>query len=253
MRSRGVIMGVLLVSVTAGAAVAAAEPHPRAVRAVQQDAELGLTTQTAVASDGALVVTAQAAGLTIDKRVYSDGRFDVRIAFGTNDRVVIAADVDGISVATAHEATIRLNPAGDMEYEPRARRVREWLAASAAVGRFRQLVDALERRGGRDPEALSLRATGALVAELLGDPGAARRFGERVAGGGAGFRKAQQYTQSCWDIYQRLVLQASYQLESCIASFAVYNPLRQVCAAVWILQIESAWFQFLSCSAIPLK
>jgi hypothetical protein len=49
------------------------------------------------------------------------------------------------------------------------------------------------------------------------------------------------------------VLQASYQLESCIASFAVYNPLRQVCAAVWILQIESAWFQFLSCSAIPLK
>jgi hypothetical protein len=198
MRSRGVIVGALLVSVTAGAAVASAEPRPRAVRAVQQDAELGLTTQTAIASDGALVVTAQAAGLTIDKRVYSDGRFDVRIAIGTNDRVVIAADADGISVATAHEATIRLNPAGDGEYEPRARRVRGWLAASAAVGRFRQLVDALERRGGRDPEALSLRATGALVAELLGDPGAARRFGERVAGGGAGFRKAQQYTQSCW-------------------------------------------------------
>ena len=91
------------------------------------------------------------------------------------------------------------------------------------------------------------------LAELLGDPGAARRFGQSVAGGGGALRKVQQYTQSCWDVYQRLVLQASYQLESCIASFAVYNPLRQVCAAVWILQVESAWFQFLSCSAIPLK
>ena len=246
-------MGTLVMSVTAGSAVAGAEPHARVVRAVQEDAELGLTTQTAVAADGALVVTAHAGGLTIDKRVYGDGRFDVRIAMGTHDRVVVAADADGISVSTTNEATIRLDPAGDGESEARARRVRGWLATSAAVGRFRQLVDALERRGGRDPEALSLRATGALVAELLGDPGAARRFGERVAGSGAAYRKAQQYTQSCWDIYQRLVLQASYQLESCIASFAVYNPLRQVCAAVWILQVESAWFQFLSCSAIPLK
>ena len=252
MRSRGVVVGTLLASVMAGPAVAGPEPHPRTIRVLQQDTELGLTMETTAAPDGALVVTAQAAGLTIDKRVYSDGRFDVRIAIGKADRVVIAADADGISVATARDTTIRLNPAADADYESKAQRVRGWLASSTAVGRFRQLVDVLERRGGRDPEALSLRATGALVAELLGDPGAARRFGERVAGG-AGFRKAQQYTYSCFDIYQRLVLQASYQLESCIASFAVYNPLRQVCAAVWILQVESAWFQFLSCSAIPLK
>lgn len=252
MRSRHVMVGALLVSITAGPAVAGPESSPGMIRAAQHDTELGLTTQTAAASDGALVVTAQAAGLTIDKRVYSDGRFDVRIATGKADHVVIAADAEGIRVAAAHGETIRLDPSGDTEYEPRLRRVRGWLAASAAVGQFRQLVDALDRRGGRDPEALSLRATGALVAELLGDPGAARRFGERVAGGAA-YRKVQQYTYSCFDIYQRLVLQASYQLESCIASFAVYNPLRQVCAAVWVLQVESAWFQFLSCSAIPLK
>ena len=247
------VLAAALAMVTAGPAAAGPETQPRPIRAVQNEAELGLTATTMAAADGAVVVSAQAAGLTVDKRVYSDGRFDVRIAIGRNDRLVIAADADGISVATAREATVRLNPAGDAGYEVKMQRVRGWLAASAAVGRFRQLVDALDRRGARDPEALSLRATGALVAELLGDPGAARRFGQSVAGSGAGLRRVQQYTQSCWDVYQRLVLQASYQLESCIASFAVYNPLRQVCAAVWILQVESAWFQFLSCSAIPLK
>jgi hypothetical protein len=247
------VMGAVLVIAAAGPAAAGPDPQLRPVRAVQNDTELGLTTSTALASDGALVVSAQAAGLTVDKRIYSDGRFDVRIAIGRSDRVVIAADPDGISVATAREATVRLNPAGGEADSETTHRVRGWLAASQAVGRFRQLVDALERRGARDPEGLSLRATGALVAELLGDPGAARRFGQSVAGSGAALRKVQQYTQSCWDVYQRLVLQASYQLESCIASFAVYNPLRQVCAAVWILQVESAWFQFLSCSAIPLK
>jgi hypothetical protein len=247
------VMGAVLVIAAAGGATAGPDVQPRPIRAVQSDAELGLTTSTAVASDGAFVVSAQAAGLTIDKRVYGDGRFDVRIALGQRDRVVIAADAEGISVSAGHEKTVRLNPAVDNGHEEKGRRVRGWLASSGAVARFRQLVDALERRGARDPEALSLRATGALVAELLGDPGAARRFGQAVAGSGATLRKVQQYTQSCWDVYQRLVLQASYQLESCIASFAVYNPLRQVCAAVWILQVESAWFQFLSCSAIPLK
>ena len=247
------VMGAVLVIAAAGPAAAGPDAQLRPIRAIQNDAELGLTTSTAVASDGAFVVSAQAAGLTIDKRVYSDGRFDVRIALGAEDRVVIAADADGISVSAAGERTLRVNPAVDDGHEETGRRVRGWLAASGAVARFRQLVDALDRRGARDPEALSLRATGALVAELLGDPGAARRFGQSVAGGGGALRKVQQYTQSCWDVYQRLVLQASYQLESCIASFAVYNPLRQVCAAVWILQVESAWFQFLSCSAIPLK
>ncbi len=58
---------------------------------------------------------------------------------------------------------------------------------------------------------------------------------------------------SCWDIYQRLVVAAANALESCLASFAVYNPLRQACAFVWTLQVESAWFQFLSCSSFPMK
>ena len=42
-------------------------------------------------------------------------------------------------------------------------------------------------------------------------------------------------------------------LQSCLNSFAVYNPMRQVCAFIWTLQVESAWFQFLSCSSFPVK
>ena len=67
-------------------------------------------------------------------------------------------------------------------------------------------------------------------------------------------RKAQAgHTPSCWDTYQRLVVAAANALQSCLASFAVYNPMRNACAFVWTLQVESAWFQFLSCSSFPMK
>ena len=58
---------------------------------------------------------------------------------------------------------------------------------------------------------------------------------------------------SCYDSYQALVVQAAAQMEQCMGQFGVWNPMRQVCAGVWTLQVESAWFSFLSCSAIPLK
>jgi hypothetical protein len=49
------------------------------------------------------------------------------------------------------------------------------------------------------------------------------------------------------------VVRAAAQMEQCMGQFGVWNPMRQVCAGVWTLQVESAWFSFLGCSAIPLK
>lgn len=253
-----VVAGVMaLVLALAGATMAA--PHGkvlRPVRVVQDVPELGLSAGVTMESDGGLAVTATAGDLTVRKQVYADGRFVVRVATQGEDRLLISGAPHAVKVAYGTEAAVELSADRDLEYEGKARRVRSWLARSDAVQRFRHINEVLEQQDALSPELLSLRITGALVAELLGDPGAARRLSRSMTSQLARrLRKAQNgYTSSsCWDTYQRLVVQAANSLQSCISSFAVYNPLRQVCAFVWTLQVESAWFQFLSCSSIPMK
>ena len=115
------------------------------------------------------------ATLTVRKQVYADGRFVVRVATRGDDRLLISGTANGMRVAYGREAAVDLRADRDGDYDGKARRVRGWLARSDAVQRFRQINEALEQQDALSPEALSLRVTGALLAELLGDPGAAQR------------------------------------------------------------------------------
>lgn len=259
-RRWNVVVGLMAVVVAfAGAAEAApAGTAVRPVRQVQALPELGLSAGVTMETDGALAVSATAGDLTVTKRVYADGRFVVRLAKGEGDRVLLRGGAGGLTVSYGTESAVELRADGDAEYPGKARRVRGWLARSEAVLHFRQINDVLEQQELASPEALSLRVTGALLAELLGDPGASQRLSRAIVSKLAlRLRKAQSggsgYTMSCWDRYASLVNQAANQLQSCYASFAVYNPMRQICSFVWTLQVESAWFQFLSCSSFPLK
>jgi len=247
-------MGLVLTSV-GGAAAMPVERAVRPVRLLQDLPELGLSAGVRMETDGALAVTATAGELAVRKQVYADGRFVVRVATRGEDRLLISGTINGLTVAYGLDASVDLHADRDSDYDGKARLVRGWLARSDAVQRFRQISEALERQDAVSPEALSLRVTGALLAELLGDPGAAQRLSRSITARLAhGFRKAQAgHTTSCWDTYQRLVMAAANALESCLNSFAVYNPMRNLCAFVWTLQVESAWFQFLSCSSFPVK
>ncbi len=245
----------LVLASASGAAAMPVEKTVRPVRLLQDLPELGLSAGVRMETDGGLAVTATAGELTVRKQVYADGRFVVRVATRGEDRLLISGTANGLTVAYGRDASVDLHADRDSDYDGKARRVRGWLARSDAVQRFRQINEALERQDAVSPEALSLRVTGALLAELLGDPGAAQRLSRSITARLAQrFRKAQAgHTPSCWDTYQRLVVAAANALESCLNSFAVYNPMRNVCAFVWTLQVESAWFQFLSCSSFPMK
>ncbi len=252
-----VVVGVMA-TVVASAGGTTAMPGStalRPVRLVQDLPELGLSAGVTMEADGALAVTATAGDLTVRKQVYADGRFVVRVATRGEDRLLISGGGNGLRVAYGSEGTVELRADHDLEYEGNARRVRGWLARSEAVQRYRQIAGVLDQQDAASPEAVSLRVTGALLAELLGDPGAAQRLSRSLSATlGSRLRKAQAgHTTSCWDTYQRLVMSAASALESCLNSFAVYNPLRQVCVFVWTLQVESAWFQFLACSSFPVK
>ena len=132
-------------------------------------------------ADGALAVSATAGELTVRKQVYADGRFVVRVATQGDDRLLISGTANGLNVAYGREAALDLRADRDSDYDGKARRVRGWLARSDAVQRFRQIDEALEQQDAVSPEALSLRVTGALVAELLGDPGAAQRLSRSIS------------------------------------------------------------------------
>src|SRR5262249_31070778 len=99
---------------------------------------------------------------------------------------------------------------------------------------------------------LSLRVTGAIVSQVDGDDGAVRRLGRELRSKFGSNMKRVRLRESCWDSYQALVVRAAGQMEQCMGQFGVANPMRQLCAFVWTLQVESAWFSFLGCSAIPV-
>lgn len=210
-----------------------------------------LSASLAETGDGGVVMEVESEGLVVRKVVYPDGRFSAEFRLG-GDRLAVAGDHDGVRLARESDA-IHLPPgAAD---QAQAQRARIMLAASPAVRRFRQLVGALESGERFDGAALSLRATGALLAEIDGDGAAARRFSRQLLSrlGGGVRRVRQTYPASCWSTYEAAVVQAANELEKCLADFAVYNPARNLCVFVWVLKVEAAWFGLLKCSAVPLN
>jgi hypothetical protein len=227
---------------------------PAPARGLPQAAELGLTAGVLAGPDGSLEVVATAGDLSVRKAVYADGRFTLRIARGADDSIEIVGEPAGLRVRAGRDAAVWLRTDAGPGHEDRARHVRTSLARSEAVHRLRQIATALDLDDAATPEALSLRITGALLAELSGDTAAAQRFSRTVTAQlSRRLRKAQTSSTSCWDTYQALVNQAANELASCLASFAIYNPARNLCSFVWVLQVESAWFSFLACSSFPVK
>ena len=57
----------------------------------------------------------------------------------------------------------------------------------------------------------------------------------------------------CWAIYVSNTIRAANDLERCYSYYSIWDPRRQACSFVWTLQVEGAWFGYLSCSSVPLK
>ena len=245
------LMGIVIVAMTVAGAMPARAQTLRPIRSAQAVPDLGLTISVTQDDDGSIVLRATSGDLTVHKRVFADGTYAVRIRRGGDD-VVISA-VPGRTTVRASGIVTDLRTEPDASFEGRARRVRESLAKSEAIQRFRQITAALDQSGEASPEAMALRITGAVVAELSGDPAAARRLSRAILGRYGATLRSVQTGSTCYDRYQAIVSTAARQLDSCLGSFNPFNPMRNLCVFVWTLQVESAWFQFLACSSVPLK
>jgi hypothetical protein len=237
--------GVVLLAML-GWAPADAAPAARAGRAqAGGDVTYSLRPDT----DGSFVLAASSSEVTMRKAVYEDGHSVTVIERG-NDRVTISATGAGLLVSrNGRSATIGTDARGD---EPWVR-VRALLAGSPAVRAFRTLSNALENVEADDPEQIGVRVSGALVAQLDGDEAAVGRLSRALrARHGGPLRQVRATATDCWAIYQAGVMKAAADLEACLNPISMWNPMRNVCAFVWTLQVEGLWFAYLSCCSVPL-
>jgi hypothetical protein len=248
----GVVTKAMIVAMLGGGTAAARTPAQgpaplplKPIKQVSGRAELGLTVGVSTASDGAMLLSATAGDLSFRKVVYADGRFQAQIEQG-RDRIAFAGS-EGRMVVTYGSRSLTLSADQD---DQQPARVRALIVSSPALRQFRRLAAQLEATGDVTPEILGLRVTGAVVSEVDGDEGAVRRLSRELRAKFSANVKMVRLPSSCYDTYQALVVQSAAQLEQCMGQFGVWNPMRQVCAGVWTLQVESAWFSFLSCSAI---
>ena len=201
-------------------------------------------------NDGSIETTAVSSEVSFKKIVFPDGRTEASFERG-RDRVSVVSTQSGVTVSRgADTTTIEHSNVS----EEKLGRVRSMWATSPALRAFRALVAAIEESDEiAAPEPFAVRLTGALVAQLDGDDGAIARLAGRIRLQVAGpERKASLTTIDCWSIYADAVVRAARDLENCLKYFSIWDPRRNGCSFVWVLQVEGAWFGYLSCSSVPM-
>lgn len=242
-----------------GHAFAASAPA-RAARVTQtQTTPEGVSYSFTTGPDESSVLTADAGDLHLEKTVSPEGA--TQLVLRGSDEVRIALNVEGVTVWADNrpiELRVGRAGAGSDRAEP-ARRARIALAASQSVQAFRALVAAMGEREPATPVDHALLLSGALVAQLAGDPAALRNHAREQAGRArarAGVRQARLSAPitDCWGQYEQYMLWAYYQYLQCLTDAGAGLRIFGVkwCDVQYAIRAESAWFQFLSCSTIPL-
>lgn len=122
--------------------------------------------------DGCITLIASVADMAVRKTVSSDGHAAVTIE-RDDDLVSIVSARTTIAVSRGH-GSVLVNVVGG--HEEQLRRVRQLVLGSTAIRGLRTLATVFDESGSQSPEKLALRFTGALVAQLDGEEGAARRL-----------------------------------------------------------------------------
>jgi hypothetical protein len=197
-------------------------------------------------------------GVAIEKIVNERGEFSLEVSRG-RDRVRVALGAVGFTVEVGGKTFALERSAATVQQQAQLRAA---LARSGALATFRKAAAAAEVRidGGARPTALdeTLLLDGAFVSFLLGDDAALVRHGRRVARQGYALMKVSQFA-ACYDYYYAAMASAYAKLIECNRNALsstqpyVYRPaLYWACQAEYFARTQSAYYQFLSCSAIPI-
>ncbi len=218
------------------------------------DAATGTVLTLSRRGQGAITLQAAAPGLDITKLVTPAGRIDLRLTT-PDDAVRLVVNRDRL-VVTRGDRKAEFDTAAPDDLV--IQRFQVVLAGSVAVRRFRQLYAALGESTRLRPEGMALGNVDAMLGWLQGDVDAVRRRA-RPSPGTLETRALSLLSDtgdqkpSCYEVWEAEVIEAWNDYEACVYSFDWWNPAREVCAFLWVIRVESAWFTMIGCSAIPIK
>ncbi len=196
---------------------------------------------------GALRVEIDGHNLEVRKTLHANGDFDLALR-SDNDRIAVVRRGSQVRVSRRDRAIdLGTEALGEDDLD----QLQQMLAGSAAVRRFRAMKSMLAPTTKGTGLAIAVDVIDMMLAVLKGEsptlpspatPPAMSAMVNMEDGG-----------PTCYDTWQGEVVSAWGDYEGCINSFSWYNPYREVCAFVWVLRVESAWFRFVGCSSIPMK
>jgi hypothetical protein len=197
-------------------------------------------------TDGAIVVEGRGGDLAFSKKVHQDGSFTLDIE-APHDKVTVGFSAHAVTIRRGRKSVTLAIGEGREEDLDKARRL---VADSRAVRLLRTAAAAAVDRGDDGAASVALVAGDALVGFLSGDIGAPGRAAKHIARRGRGRVRTVSQQQDCYRLWEQNVVIASYDWEACANDFSVWNPIRNLCALRWLIQVESYWFSFIACSGL---
>jgi hypothetical protein len=200
-------------------------------------------------------------GVEVEKTVFADGRFRIRIQ-AAGDETLLEVE-PGVWHVSREGRTVDVSVLSTDERAAEA--ARALLAGSRAVRRFRAMAYALTAPEAASPMGAAVQLTATFLSILDGDNDAASRLRDRgrkrapatgtspTATASVAMMSEEEYAgPSCYSKYLSEVSTAWEEFMMCLADVWALPPWSYVCAFEWVLKVESAWFQFLACSSIPM-
>lgn len=246
-RVRGVVCALVLLAVgSAGATVGGNEQGRASANGTPQDLSGPQITGQVDRSHARMTATHK--GLIVRKTTArADRSFSLELQYH-GDVVFLAVDGDGVPAVRRAGGAVRVDSPDAL------RQVQQVLAGSEAIFAFRALLAERESVSDLKAPEFTLLASAAFVASLVGDTDAPRRLSARFVEKHRGIvRPVAAAGASCWDDYSGETTGAWNDLQNCMAeanqdpSFFNGAYRRLACNAVWILESESAWFEYIQC------
>jgi hypothetical protein len=243
--------------VAGGAAAVGAAERASAADARSADRPASIPFEVVRHPDGGIEILVHGPGVEFRKTSYQGGRFVMQIAT-EDDRLGIAAGDEAITVSRNRQS-VSMSAAG-------ARRealdkIRRLLEGGTAAGALHEFAGSLDERAQESPAVYAILVADAFVSVLTGDIEATKCLVQRAreararssrGGGGARVRPAQWV--DCWVGYSGSLMTAFGDMISCIGETAWLGDVGLLgCEGVYFLRAEGYWFEYLSCSAIPLR
>ncbi|MCX6551335.1 MAG: hypothetical protein NTY02_10095 [Acidobacteria bacterium] len=227
--------------------VAPAASQQRWERTEVVDATTGAEVRLTGSASAALQVQVSWPEIEFRKVIQANGDYNVRMR-SRHDLVVMVRTGDRLRVTrNGRTATVSLAQTDEAGLD----QAQEVLAGSRAVRAFRALEARLADETRESAPGIALETVDALLGILQGDTSILYRRRARLSG--QLFRVASSGGNACFETYAIDVTASWDDLVRCIDEVSWFPGLQEGCALIWLLRVESSWFQFIGCSSIPLK